>query len=144
MSERKENKPSVDTLLAFVVTADHCEASILVFANKRSAAKSFARYTPWLCDFDWIDLRCRREPSVDKHSDEFGAGAFECDNEAQQRIMRELGWYEIDMALDECAECGLYEWSSLPESELHHPINGDPLWIYDGPVCTGCKETQQP
>lgn len=131
-------------LLGFVITADGCEANILVFAAKPSSAKTFALSTPWMCDFEWIELRCRRAASVDKYAEQFGAGAIECNNKSEQKVLRELGWYEIDGASEECSECGLYEWSDIPESELQHPVNGDPLWVYDGPVCAGCKSEDQP
>jgi hypothetical protein len=106
----------------------------LVFATKPSAAKVLARGTPWLCDHEWIELKCCRKPSVDKYADQFGAGAIECNNKAEKRVLRELGWYEIDGPLDECIECGLYEWTDLTESELHDSVDGDP-------ICAGCKES---
>ena len=133
MSESIKEIPSKSALLAFVVTADYCEANILVFATKPSAAKSFAKCTPWMCDLEWTDLRCRRRAAVDRYADQFGAGAIECNNAAEVKVLRELGWYEIDGSDYECVECGLYEWTSLPESKIHLPADGDP-------ICTGCKE----
>jgi Ni/Co efflux regulator RcnB len=47
---------------AYVVTADHMEASILVYATSPSQAKSLAHRTDWACEFDWVDLRAKREP----------------------------------------------------------------------------------
>jgi hypothetical protein len=131
---RRSVMPTNNEFLGFVVTADGCEASILVFANRPSAAKKMALVTPWLCDTEWVELRCRREASVDKYADQFGAGAIECNNKAEKKVLRELGWYEIQGPLDECVECGLYEWTGLSESELHHPDDGDP-------ICAGCRES---
>jgi hypothetical protein len=132
MNKSKNDNPDFSQLLAFVVTADGCEASILVFSTKPSKAKVLAQSTPWLSDVEWIEMKCRREPAVDKYADQFGAGAVECSNKEEQAVLRELGWYEIMGPIDECGECGLYEWSDLPESELHFPVDGDP-------VCAGCR-----
>ncbi len=122
-------------LLAFVVTEDYCDASVLVFAKTRSKAKSYAHGTDWLCDSDWIDLRCKREKFADSYAYKFGEGAVHCQTPDEARLLRDIGWFEVEGCHDECRVCELYQWKDVPESKLMYDLgDGDP-------ICAGCKES---
>lgn len=122
-------------LLAFTVSAEYCEASILVFAENCSKAKSYAHVTEWLCEFEWTELRCRREKCADIFAANFGSGALQAYTRAEQEILRNLGWYELDEGIYACRQCGLHEWSEIPESTLSD-------FDEDEPICAGCKEEE--
>lgn len=121
---------------AFVVTADYVDASVLVFAGYPSRAKLLAHGTEWLCDADWCDLRCRREPRANCYAGDDERILF-ADKEPDQRILRNLGWYEVEGNTDPCRECELYEWDKVPESRL----------VYDSddlnPICFECQSGKE-
>lgn len=123
-------------LRAFTVTTDHFEVSLLVFAKNASHARALARSGEWFADVDWIELKARREPKADQYSAKFGEGFIRCSTEAEQRLVRSLGWYEINSSHSECAVCGLSPWSLVPESELSDYEDGLEY------ICLGCSKKQ--
>jgi hypothetical protein len=84
-------------LLAFSVTTEYLEASILVFARNRTQAKQTASRCEWISEGDvpWIDLRVHREPSADKYADKFGETYISAETSDEQRVLRECGWYQM-------------------------------------------------
>ncbi len=114
---------------AFRVGAAGAEASVLVFARGPSQAKWLGRATEWLQGEDWIDLRATREPAADGFAD--GPAVLDGADARSQRIMRGLGWFEVDGDGTPCDRCGLYPWQALPES----------LLVEDGGLllCAGCR-----
>lgn len=105
------------TLFAFVVGADNT-ASVIAFAPDQEAAKKLASRSEWLKDCEWIDLRVNREPKLDALAQSRGVGIITGDGPDDARIMRELGWYEIDGSSEYCENCGLHQWECLPESYI--------------------------
>ena len=124
------NEGAVQPLRAFVVTTHHAEASVLVFAPNRNRARSIAHGTDWFADEEWTDLRVKRSPLADVHAARFGEGALECATADECRILRDLGWFEIDSGTEECSECGRHQWDCVPESHLSDRE--------EDRICAGC------
>lgn len=118
-------------LRAFVVSADHSDGSVIVFAKKRSRAKSLASKADCFCDFEFTELRCRREPDIDKYAEKFGEVAITGYSRNEQELMRDLGWFELDGG-GCCDECGMHEWSGIPESMLEEVKD-------EGEICAECR-----
>lgn len=119
---------------AYRVFTDRCEANVIVFAPDRNKAKSWAQGTEWFHASEWIDLRCIREPLVDK----FSSGEEEVLDgscERSQIVMRAAGFYQIDSSTQECEECGLYEWSRIKGSTVQERQDGNFR-------CGKCQEAQ--
>jgi hypothetical protein len=122
----------MNTLLAFVVTSDYVECSLLVFAENRGEAKSIAHRSEWFVDEEWTDLRVRREPRADAFGETHGKGRIECSTADEQRLLRSLGWHQLEHSYEDCSKCGLNEWELVPESKLTE--------VGDTYVCAGCRE----
>lgn len=52
---------------AFIVSTDYGDFSTVVFAENRGRAKAIAMYTDALEGADYIDIRARRCPALDKY-----------------------------------------------------------------------------
>ena len=115
-------------LLAFSVTTDYADASVLVWETTPGKAKASALCSLWLDGCDWNDLRCKREPRADGYRTTPGTLGDDCSPD-DCRLMRNLGWYEIDGPEEPCSVCGKYEWRMVPESRLPE----------DGDVCAECQ-----
>lgn len=113
---------------AYVVTADSVEASVLVFAESHSKAKGLAIGSDFLCDCAYVDLICTRKPEADGFGD--GNCVVDGSGAGHSKIMRLIGWYELDGNLEECAACGLFEFGDLPSSCISEE---------DG-LCAECRE----
>jgi hypothetical protein len=74
-----------------------------------------------------------REPKADKYATKFGETYIGAETADEQRVLRELGWVELDNSMTECCKCGLHEWSQIPESKICEI--GD---IGEG-ICAGCQ-----
>ena len=121
-------KTDAAALLAFSVTTDYDEGSVLVWETTPGKAKATALCSLWLDGCDWNDLRCKREPRADGYRTTPGPlGDYYTPDDC--RLMRNLGWYEIDGPEKPCSMCGKYEWRMLPESRLPE----------DGDVCAECQ-----
>jgi len=119
---------------AYKVGHDSCDASVIVFAASPSQAKTSANTTEWLCEYPYIELRCQRLPEADKYLNEASSNLVDLVDGStveDQRIMRELGWYEVDGTMEVCNVCDLFEWEDLPESHLEESMGQD--------VCAGCR-----
>lgn len=114
-----------EALRAFTVTSVNGEAGTIVWTTTRAKAKRIAMSTSWHCDEDWRDLRCRREPKADAFRKTEGCVGDEPTKD-EQRLMRDLGWFEIEGASEPCDDCGLFDWSNVPESA----IGEDGLCVY--------------
>lgn len=129
MNERSEGtKVDSTDLLAFSVTTDCAEASVLVWETTPGKAKASALCSLWLDGCDWNDLRCKREPRADGYRTTPGTLGDDCTPD-DCRLMRHLGWHEIDGPEEPCSVCGKYEWRMVPESRLSQ----------DGDVCAECQ-----
>ena len=125
--------PSPSTpLLAFSVTTDCAEASVLVWARTRAEAKHLGMCSLWLDGCDWTDLRTKREPKADGLRDTPQAMDDDC-GEADMRLLRSLGWHEVDGHDEPCPQCKLHEWRKLPESRI----------TADTGLCAGCQANEQ-
>jgi hypothetical protein len=116
-------------LKAWCVRSATDEYTTLVFAPTRNKARSLARSLEAFCDADWVDLRAKREPEADKYVAQFCAYpsegfAIECRTTAECRVMRELGYFEVDADSAPCDECGLHQWSLVPESCIYEYHKG--------------------
>lgn len=118
------NVPS-PRLLAWAVTNDG-GAGLLVWATTRGKAKSLAKHSAWFDGCDWTDILVNREPKADGLRDTPCAMSEEPTVE-DQKLMRSLGWNEIEGSEETCLRCGLYEWHELPESR-----------IGEKGICAGC------
>lgn len=118
-------------LLAFNVTTDYLEANILVFARNRSHAKQVASRSEWISEGDvpWIDLRVNREPKADRHAAKYGETYISAETADEQRVLRELGWYQLESMTEECQVCHKHQWDLVPESKLEY---------VGGYTCAGC------
>ena len=138
MSERSERMeiPS-GALLAFSVTTDYADACVLVWDSTPGKAKASALCSSlWLDGSEWNDLRCKREPRADGYRTTPGTLGDDCSPD-DCRLMRNLGWYEIDGPQEPCSVCGKYEWRMVPESRI----------TADTGLCAGCQanaERQRP
>ena len=116
-------------LKAYVVRDNWGDFSVLVFAAGRGQAKSMAFGIEAFCDGEYIDMRCRREPRADGLVTEFGEGPLATCTTKELRLMRQLGWFEIEALGCVCEDCDLHEWQDLPESILS-----------DDGKCVECQE----
>ncbi len=116
---------------AYVVSTFTAAVSIIVWADKPSRAKSIGITTDWLCHDEYIDLTAKREPRADNDIEHEAI----CDghNEEDCRLMRDLGWYEIEGTGGLCDSCGLHEWYLVPESRLVDVANCN--------RCQGCIDS---
>ena len=105
-------------LLAYTVTTNLSEVSVIVYAESVSQAKSEALKSEWMSYEERVDIRVKRQPRLDMHAELFGKGALDLATEDQVHLARSLGWHEIMTGGDPCASCGLFEWAILPESKL--------------------------
>ena len=113
---------------AYTVTAKRADVSVLVWADAAIRAKSLGHKTEWLCEEDWTELTARREPTLDgKRAEGYCA---EGDKPEDQRLMRDLGWFELEGSGVPCKECDRYAWGNVPESRLD-----------ENDVCAECKKT---
>jgi len=119
------------TLLAFSVTTAHLDVNVLVFARDRSHAKRVAQRSEWVSEggVEWIDLRVSREPKADKYAPQFGETYISAETADEQRVLRELGWYQLESTTEECQVCHKHEWDLVLESKLQD---------VDGYTCAGC------
>lgn len=106
-------------LRAWAVTVEG-EVSVIVYAPTATRARALGWTSDWFIGTDFIDLRARLihelKPAAQAHGRE---RIMEGNTQNEQRIMRELGWYEYDRgAADSCDGCGLYEWEGIPESRI--------------------------
>ncbi len=121
--------------LAFVVSCDGIDASVLVFAKDASKAKSIASTSDWLSEVPWTELRVRREPRADEYGRKTGHEMIDCHTADQQRLVRDLGWFEVEGPSEVCNECERHEWDLVPESKLTE--------YWDGYICEGCKKANE-
>jgi len=106
-----------EPMKCWCVSSKWGDASILVWEESVSKAKSFAMGSDWFCEEEWTDLRCKRVPQVD-HMYTVRHRA-DGNTRADQEIMRNLGWYELEGYSGICEECGLHEWHMIPESVVN-------------------------
>ena len=52
---------------AYIVRTDYGEFSTVVFAENRNKAKAIGMYTDACMDVDYVDIRARRCPALDKY-----------------------------------------------------------------------------
>jgi len=102
---------------AFVVTTKYADASVLVWEETPAKAKHTAMGSLWLDGCDWNDLQIKREPRADGYKTTAGILGDDCTPE-DCRLMRNLGWHQIDGSMQPCAECGRYEWLDVIESTM--------------------------
>ena len=102
--------------------------AVLVWTTTHTKARSIASRTAWFDGVSKKDLQCNREPTVDGVRPD---GYCACDEptKADSWLMRALGWYDVDVGFLCCDECGLHQWTDLPESKLD-----------DKGVCAGCRK----
>lgn len=122
-------------LLAWVLSADFAEASVIVFAQTRNKAKGFYRKTPHLWDLDWIDIRVRREPKADSFAGD-KPELLDGDSRRSEELMHSLGWRCLKEPT--CEWCGCGSWPSIPAS--HVAIRCD---LEDEPeICEVCYQAE--
>lgn len=103
---------------AFIVTNYEAEVSVLVWARSHGRAKTIALgQSGWFDSEDYIDLRARRIKKLDGMRD-MGCCTGISPTQDDNRIMRSASFYELEGNMTECSSCGLFEWSSLPESKI--------------------------
>ena len=81
----------------------------VVFAETRGKAHELALHTDCCEDAEWNDIRVRRNPAMDK----MYRGRTEMDwYEPEDRIalVKECGWYCIDVDREYCEECPAAQW----------------------------------
>jgi hypothetical protein len=127
---------SSSDLLAFSVTTEWLEANILVFARDRTHAKGVSQRCEWISegDVEWTDLRVHREPAADKYAAKFGETYISAETADEQRVLRELGWYQLESTTEECQVCHKHEWDMVPESKLED---------VGGYTCAGCLKANE-
>jgi len=113
---------------AYSANSDDC-GSIILFAETPGLARSLAQCTGYYDDCDFIEIRIKREPLADSQLKNAENNILEWSG--NERFYRSIEWFEADGGLDECRECGLYEYQSIPESKLVFDKE-------DGPICKGC------
>lgn len=118
-------------LRAYKAEAKFSEGCVLVFACGIREAKRKAFSNEWFDDAEWIELTVRRYPAADEYAEQFGPGCVECNTEEQQRMHRDLGWYELEHSSECCEQCGRHAWSMVPESQVEWTDRD--LWL-----CRSC------
>lgn len=110
----------------------HVDHNVLVFAPTRNKARKLGRLVlDQLCECsEWVSIRAKREPEADKYAQQFGEAALDCSTTAQCRVMRELGYFEIEGNGTPCDVCGLYQWDLVPESRVYE--------YHEGCYCKRC------
>lgn len=109
-------KGNLAALCAFTVTSG--DISVPVFATSASDAKTVALTCEWFESNTYMDLRAKREPRLDAYAETFGRIYFTFDTPEQERLVRSIGWRQLEWDETPCAKCGLYAWSLLPESAI--------------------------
>lgn len=104
-------------LKAYIVDTQYSEVAVVAFADTRAKARYLASRSEWFADDPLTDLRARRLPQADHLA---GAQPWLLDGMGERHavIMRSLGWHEYDGVNDCCGQCGLYQWSTVPVSEV--------------------------
>lgn len=134
---------AMNNLKAYKVTDEDHEVCAVVFAETANRAKYACVGHSWFDWYEYIDLRATRLKDVDDQAEKFGFGMIgdrsDVDNNTEAyRVMRSLGWYELEGNLDECGICGLYAWEDLPESQLVE-VTEDGIDDY---ICKGCMSVE--
>jgi hypothetical protein len=120
-------------LLAYSVSASFAVSDIIVFADTEINAKILAKRTDIYSGFPLSEIRCTRQPAIDKYAAIFGSGALGISEPEEQDLMRMLGWHQWEEGAYECRVCSLYEWDQLPNSRLDYNNSEH------DPICEGCK-----
>jgi hypothetical protein len=92
--------------------------TVIVFANSRTEAKKIGKKSDWLVDLEWTEVCCRRLPEMDDKNERQEPHFLDGESLKDQRMMRRLGWCEINGSYIRCDLCNLYHWEALPESQL--------------------------
>lgn len=121
-------------LKAYMVTSDQHEPCAVAFAETANKAKLHVLGSGWFDGYEYIELRATRLKHIDDEAENFGPGMVSDSIEAQ-RLMRSLGWYEMEGTFEECHVCQLYPWEELPESQLTEVAD-------DEYICKGCQEAE--
>jgi len=109
--------------------------SMLVFAEGYGEAKSLALHSELFCESEYIYLRCKRQPEIDQYADDFGRGFIEGSDDREIKLMRDLGWYQVEGSGSVCRECELYEWEDYAPSLLTFDTDDE---LEEEGVCAQC------
>jgi hypothetical protein len=106
----------MSNLKAYVIQDDAGgTVSELVFAESPNKARALYRYSLWLGDCDYRDIKARRVPKADPYAHLAKGGLVEFSLEKYWLFRDILGFHEIDR--DTCLSCGLSDYER-PEYEL--------------------------
>lgn len=101
---------------AWIATDDWSGISVIVFAETAGKAKSTVLYCDGFEDYDYIDLRVRREPKADNQYRGHNVMSPQ-DDEDCIFLVRDLGWYCSD-GCDNPEDCPAHQWCAMCESEM--------------------------
>lgn len=105
-------------LRAYSVTTDWSEGGVIVFAASVALAKTEALTSDRFEDEEWIDLRAKREPTIDSEAECYGPGFLDFSAPEQCALARNLGWYELENSETPCKRCNRYPWRLVDGSEV--------------------------
>ena len=103
---------------AYIVDTNYSDYSTVVFAEDRGKAKAIAMYTDALEGADYIDIRARRCPALDKYY--FGRTEMDwCEPTDRIALVKEVGWFCSDETFDseECPTCPARKWCDRREDK---------------------------
>lgn len=136
--QKQVGKPPLacDELFAWRVFADHAECMCIAFARTRNEARAMGKKCGWLCDFEWTEIKAKREPRADKWAGEKPV-LLDGSGKKSAEVMHFLGWSCIDEP--SCEWCGAGQWDGIPESRVEMREDHDMQEI-----CDGCYAHEQP
>lgn len=124
-------------LFAWRVFADDAEAMCIAFAATRNEARTMGKGSDWLCEFEWTEIKAKREPRADKWVGE-KPELLDGSGRKSAEVMHALGWSCIDEP--SCEWCGAGQWDLVPESRVEEREDHDWQMICDG--CYAHKHSQ--
>jgi len=102
---------------AYAITAPGVEANALAWADTPESARELACSEAWFDSINPADMQCERQPTLDglrPHS----YCACEAPTVDDYRLMRQLGWHEVDNEGPPCKRCNENVFSEVLESHL--------------------------
>ncbi len=98
---------------AWLIGRDYHEGCIAVFAPTREKARQIALLTEDFSDERYIDLRCYREPRIDKYYKR-GKEIMDFNDPADKlALVKDAEFYCLDYNEQTCAKCDIKKYCSI-------------------------------
>lgn len=90
---------------AWIVTADNCDGSAIVFAETRSKAKVEVLHDDVFCDYEYTDLRAQRCPKLDGMEDCEPKSNPWLNDEIRLILVKDYDWACLEPITEDCDSC---------------------------------------